>query len=219
MINSIIVIILCIIVIGILYKLDGCSQYNPQVSDINTLNTEHYVDIEGLNNKVQSLEKENLELLKLSDSLSLELYQFIARNKKKLKNGGSATIVESNIKANGTSKTDVIIKNADSICNPTYIDTITQFNNWITGTIIINKDSSVIQNLKIKDNFKVLIGSEKQGLFKKSKLFADIISDNPYKEISNIRSYQVTDNRKSYKLTIFGIGVGVGITTMLLLIK
>lgn len=116
-----------------------------------------------------------------------ELKSLVRSNRKLLKKQGSASVIKSETKIDTTTITQV---SKDTISGfPIYKSSVS--NNWYSISSISTKDST---NYKLNtfSNLNLTIGREKQGLFKKSKPFAIANDDNPYTNIKDMRTYQVT---------------------------
>ena len=147
--------------------------------------------------------------LENKDSLILELKKEVKKHKKNITTGGnSITIFETNTNIKNSSKTKIV---SDTLKNyPKYKSNI-NIDDWVIGNVFANKDSTKI-NLKIKNAYSVVIGSEKQGLFKKTKPYVEVINKNPFSETKSLRTYQVSlPKQKRFSLGIsvnYGIGKG-----------
>jgi hypothetical protein len=172
------------------------------------------------NAMIYTLTQQNIALAAKYDTTVAKLQKEVEKYKKDLKKGGNVTITNVETKASGSSKTDSIVYIiTDSQCPDIgYVDSITQFNGWITGTITARKDSTHISNLHIKHEFSIVNGYESNGLFKKRTPYTLLTSTNPYDSIVDLKSYN-TVIPKPNKLNIFGIGITLGVVTTLLLLK
>lgn len=177
-------------------------------------------DKDGLNrSKISVLESyrtQDFLTLQTKDKQILELQKRVKEYKDKLKEGSSVTIVK------GETVYDTIYETKDSIREIlgeiSIIDTVD--NKWITSVFGFNKDST-IYSLKVRNNYTVVIGEEKQGFLKPRKPFAEVINENPYSVTDTLRTYRVSTNTSSFDMksaTIGGISVLaiIGILTLIL---
>ena len=150
--------------------------------------------------------------LKTKDSIIIELQNEVKENKKKLKQSGSSvTIFETKSDIKHKSETQVVAR--DTIKNyifPEYKSNI-NLDEWVVGNVIANRDSTML-DIKIKNSYSIVIGSEKQGLFKKTKPYVEVTNKNPFSETESLRTYQVSlPRQKRFSLGIsvnYGIGKG-----------
>lgn len=177
-------------------------------------------DKDGLNrSKISVLESyrtQDFLTLQTKDRQILELQKRVKEYKDKLKEGSSVTIIK------GETVYDTIYETKDSIREIlgeiSIIDTVD--NKWITSVFGFNKDST-IYSLKVRNNYTVVIGEEKQGFLKPRKPFAEVINENPYSVTDTLRTYRVSTNTSSFDMksaTIGGISVLaiIGILTLIL---
>ena len=132
-----------------------------------------------------------------------ELQTLVKANMKLFKDSkGSASIIktETVIDATGETIVDDSVKD-----NPIYKSTIE--NEWYNIKTVASKDST---NVKINTfhTLSLVVGSESQGLFKKSKPFATVKDSNPYSNIKEMRVYNVSQDRKNF---VVGPYVGAGL--------
>jgi len=148
--------------------------------------------------------------LKSKDSMITKLQKVVKNYKNKISKKGNVTLFSSNSKINNKSKTnitikDTIIKNDTVYLYPEYKSDF-NLKNWVIGNTISNKDTTEI-NLKIKNEYSVIIGNERKNIFSKNKPFVEIINYNPYTDIKNVKTYKVSTPRTKR----IGIGPYVGI--------
>lgn len=173
-------------------------------------------DKDGLNrSKISTLQtsraKDFLEI-KSKDATIKELQKLVKENKNKLTDGSSVTIIKGDTQFDTVYITKETIKNV--IGDASIIDSVN--NKWISSKFGFTKDSTIF-SLKVRDDYSLIIGEEKQGLFKPSKPFAEVISNNPYSIVDTLRTYQVNDTRPEFDLksAIYG-GSIVGIILLVL---
>lgn len=169
--------------------------------------------------KIEVLETTNLKYfteLESNDVTIKKLQADVVYYKKLLAAGGSVTNVttETHIDTMFVD-TGSVVTFTDSVY-PTYLRRFDkQFKNWIKGYVKINKDSCWINQVILND-FTVVIGKEKKGLFK-SVPIALITNKNPYTKTTNLRTYQVTVPKRHWlRNTLIGVVIG-GVTTAILI--
>lgn len=170
-------------------------------------------DKDGLNrSKISVLESyrtQDFLTLQTKDKQILELQKRVKEYKDKLKEGSSVTIIK------GETVYDTIYETKDSIREIlgeiSVIDTVD--NKWITSVFGFNKDST-IYSLKVRNNYTVVIGEEKQGFLKPRKPFAEVINENPYSVTDTLRTYRVSTNTSSFDMKSATIG-GISVLTIL----
>lgn len=143
---------------------------------------------------------ENLE------GINKELQQELKKEKGKLKDGGSITIINSGTTYSG-SATSTTIPFGNSDCDSVIIGQ-NKDTTWIKWKVRTTKQTTTL-DLKTKDKFKVVIGSEKAGLFKKREPYVEVTSSSPFSDIKSMRAVEVKDTRKPF--ISFGIQIGYGI--------
>lgn len=155
--------------------------------------------------KIQIIEtSRERDFLKIQskDSTITELQDLL--KKSKINKRGSVTVIKTSTKVNTKTQTQV----KDDIY-------LSHFNldNWVIGNTIASRDSTEI-NLKIKNDYSVVIGNESQGWFKKPKMFVEVTNNNPYTDIKTLRTYKVVSPReKKFGLgPIIGYGIGSNTT-------
>jgi len=172
-----------------------------------------------LENKTKVLETTNVKLLKelqSKDESIIKLKQQVEYYKNKLSSGSSVTVVTTETNASGSNVNEPIEYTFDCDSTfPIYKSNIKNFGEWITGNVIASKDSTSI-NLKIKNDFNIVIGEEKQGFLKPKKPIAIITNENPYTDVKDMKVYRVAIKPKHTARNI-GIGVLTGFTTGLII--
>ena len=162
--------------------------------------------------RIDFVEAQNVnQLLKIrtSDFEVKELQSLVEKYKSELKKKGSATIIKGETVINTITK-EVIVK-GDSIY-PTYIGTV-NLQEWVVAKIEASKDSIGL-DLKVKNDYLVVIGREKSGFLGlgKGTPFVEVTNNNPYTETKSIITYSVTDEKPRK----FGVGIiaGYGVTAV-----
>lgn len=211
-----IVILLCtvIIVVIMLLYLRECEngkikeEVNLLKSTSDTLVTKKNKD-GSETSSISLLQASNLKLLlqlETKDQTILWLQKEVESERSKIKNGGSVTVLQGTTDYTGTASTTIQpIMNGDSLLEYISQDSDTT---WIKWRTIANKNKTTL-DLTIKDKYKVVIGSEKVGLFKR-KPVVEVTSYNPYSGVKSMRAFEVKDTRKN-RLSL-GLQFGYGIT-------
>lgn len=168
-------------------------------------NKEHYkTDVVSANSPKDFIKSDprDEELKELRDKV--EFYR------KQLKNKGNVSNIKTVTTLNKTVET--VIKDTvyvDSLGRqfPTYVNHI--HDPWIDGKIETNKDSAKI-DIKIKNNYSVVIGEDKTGFLGlgKPKTFAEVVNHNPYTETKSLKVY-VTDKPKRKPIWLYTLGIGI----------
>lgn len=160
--------------------------------------------------KIEVLETTDAETflkLKSKDSTINELKILVEKNKKLLKKKGSAVIIKGETKIDTITNT-IVIK-----------DTITGIDiyrsniktKWYNIETIAKKDSTQ-HFIKTFSNLSLIIGLEKQGLFKKPKPYGIASDENPYTDIKDMRIYNVSlPEIKNFSLAP-SINIGTNLT-------
>jgi len=167
---------------------------------------------------LQTQELEDFLRIQTADSTVTNLQELISDYKKRLKHKGSATIIESSTNVVTTSPTVVYYdstsysgtsKTKPSDVMPIYSSNF-NLKGWVIGEVIASEKETKIE-MSIKNKYSLVIGEEKQGLFKKRKPFAEVTNENPYTRIKTLRTYQISKSR----VKRIGIGPFFGVDTNL----
>lgn len=206
-----------IIVVVMVFIFRGCGNTDKEKVTV----YEHLEDSTNyFKNKLKETVAENIVLatqnintfldIKSKDNLIVSLQARVKQYKNQLKEGGSVVDFGTSTLVDKTVATivDSLPINDSLSCEPKYSASFRD--KWIQYEIHSSKDSTKLK-LMTEDNYSVIVGEEKQGLFKKKKDFADVISSSPYARVKQVRSYEVKDTRKPSRLSI-GIQGGYGIT-------
>lgn len=161
--------------------------------------------------KIQVLETSNPKdfvNIKSNDKEVQDLQKLVKTYQDKLKKKGSATIFETTTEI-GTqipTKVDTIYVPKDGLVvkKPVYYSSF-NLGGWVEGNTKATEDSTQV-NLKVRNEYSVIIGEESQGWFKPRKPFVEVINKNPYSETDKLRTYQV----QTPAVKRFGIGPFVG---------
>ena len=202
-----------VIIIAILYFTNISSQKeakenaNLVISLNDTLKT--WKDKDSLSHaKIQIIETERTKdflSLQSKDEEIIKLQKTVKQYEKQIKNQGSVT--------NFTSETKIITKDSlvtDSVCGKCSFY-FSNSNPWFSVDASIYPSEKLNQlnlslDLKVKNEYSVIVGEEKQGLFKKPKPFVEVLNHNPYSETKSLRTYQVSNN---VRVKRFGIGPNI----------
>lgn len=142
--------------------------------------------------------------LESKDQQIIELQNEVKKYKSWLSNQGSVTIFKNITKFDTVYKTSII---PSEFNDSTFLAEIS--NEWIQ-TKFGYKNDSTFYNLMVYNKYSVVLGEDKEGLFKKSKSFVEITNHNPYSETTSLRTYQVTQKKKHFSI---GPQLGLGITS------
>ena len=202
-----------VIIIAILYFTNISSQKeakenaNLVISLNDTLKT--WKDKDSLSHaKIQIIETERTKdflSLQSKDEEIIKLQKTVKQYEKQIKNQGSVT--------NFTSETKIITKDSlvtDSVCGKCSFY-FSNSNPWFSVDASIYPSEKLNQlnlslDLKVKNEYSVIVGEEKQGLFKKPKPFVEVLNHNPYSETESLKTYQVSNN---VRVKRFGIGPNI----------
>ena len=208
-----IVILMVIIAIlyftNISYQKEAKENANLVISLNDTLKT--WKDKDSLSHaKIQIIETERTKdflSLQSKDEEIIKLQKTVKQYEKQIKNQGSVT--------NFTSETKIITKDSlvtDSVCgkcsfyfsnsNPWYSVDASVYPTETPNQLSLSLD------LKVKNEYSIIVGEEKQGLFKKPKPFVEVLNHNPYSETESLRTYQVSNN---VRVKRFGIGPNISV--------
>lgn len=161
-------------------------------------------DKDGLSHsKIQIIETTNANSflkLKIKDKEIIELQEQVKKYKDWLKNQGSITIFTSTTQFDTIYESKII---PSEINDSSFLAEIN--NEWIQTKFGYRNDST-FYNLKVYNKYSIVLGEEKDGLFKR-KSYVEITNYNPYSETTSLRTYQVSQNKKSFS---FGPQIGVG---------
>ena len=158
--------------------------------------------------KIQIIETEKTKdflSLQSKDKDIIKLQKTVKQYEKQIKNQGSVT--------NFTSETKITTKDSlvtDSVCGKCSFY-FSNSNPWYSVDASVSPTETPNQlslslDLKVKNEYSVIVGEEKQGLFKKPKPFVEVLNHNPYSETESLRTYQVS----TPKLKRWGVGPQIG---------
>lgn len=207
---AILVVIIAILYFtNISYQKEAKENANLVISLNDTLKT--WKDKDSLSHtKIQIIETERTKdflSLQSKDEEIIKLQKTVKQYEKQIKNQGSVT--------NFTSETKIITKDSlvtDSVCGKCSFY-FSNSNPWFSVDASIYPTETPNQlslslDLKVKNEYSVIIGEEKQGLFKKPKPFVEVLNHNPYSETESLRTYQVSNN---VRVKRFGIGPNISV--------
>lgn len=156
---------------------------------------------------IETLRVKDFLDIKTKDEEIKELQQLVKTYKDRLKNKGSVTIFDSNTNVDIKTPTKVdtvFIDNNGEVIKKLVFKSEFNLQDWVIGTTEATEDSTSIK-LKVKNEYNVIIGEESQGIFKKPKIFVEVINKNPFSETTKLRTYQVS----SKPIKKFGVGPNV----------
>ena len=145
----------------------------------------------------------------VKDKETKELQNVVKENKNRLGKQGSVTkfngIIEFEKEIPTLRDTIYIPKDGLVIKKPVYNSSF-DMDGWVTGSVKASEDSTKI-NLRIKNDYTVIIGEEKTGFLGlgKRKPFVEVTNKNPYSETTSLKTYQV----ENYKIKRFGVGPNI----------
>ena len=192
---------------NISYQKEAKENANLVISLNDTLKT--WKDKDSLSHtKIQIIETERTKdflSLQSKDEEIIKLQKTVKQYEKQIKNQGSVT--------NFASETKIITKDSlvtDSVCGKCSFY-FSNSNPWfsVDASIYPTKTPNQLSlslDLKVKNEYSVIVGEEKQGLFKKPKPFVEVLNHNPYSETESLRTYQVSNN---VRVKRFGIGPNI----------
>jgi len=189
---------------NISYQKEAKENANLVISLNDTLKT--WKDKDSLSHtKIQIIEtKRTKDFLSLQskDEEIIKLQKTVKQYEKQIKNQGSVTNFASETKI--TTKDSLV---TDSVCGKCSFY-FSNSNPWfsVDASIYPTKTPNQVGlslDLKVKNKYSVIVGEEKQGLFKKPKPFVEVLNHNPYSETESLKTYQVSNN---VRVKRFGIG-------------
>ena len=206
-ITILMVIIVILYFTNISYQKEAKENANLVISLNDTLKT--WKDKDSLSHtKIQIIETERTKdflSLQSKDEEIIKLQKTVKQYEKQIKNQGSVT--------NFASETKIITKDSlvtDSVCGKCSFY-FSNSNPWFSVDASIYPTKTLNQlslslDLKVKNEYSVIVGEEKQGLFKKPKPFVEVLNHNPYSETESLKTYQVSNNVRTKR---FGIGPNI----------
>lgn len=152
--------------------------------------------------------------IKSKDETIKWLQKEVKDNKAKIKDGGSISVIGTEVYFTGSNGTIVAfdtkpVKIGDTVYYyPTYKSN-SKDTTWVDYNITANKDSTHV-DFKVKNKYSVVIGETRDKWYKKKYPIVEVTNKNPYDKIKTLKAFEVKDSR-SNRLGL-GIGVGVGVT-------
>ena len=144
--------------------------------------------------------------IKTKDDTIKKLQDLVAKYKKQLNNGGSATIIQTVTEYDTTYVSNIHL---DTIYFPTATLLDSVRNRWISSHFgFINGNTTF--SLSVDNVYSVVIGEENRGLFKKTRTFAEVTNHNPYTKTKVLRTYQVAKKKQSH----WGIGPNFSVSAI-----
>lgn len=187
-----------------------------ELTEVATDSLKTWKDKDGINRArirvFESQEAKTFLRFKTTDSLILALQTKVAEFQKELKNSGSVTIFKTETRIDTVLK-EVVITSHDTIIgedgfvyiHPEYSKRF-NLNDWVKGKITMNSQELRLDSISLKNVYSVVIGEEKQGLFKKPIPFVEVSNESPYSETNAVRTYRVTKAKRK----MFGLGLYAG---------
>ena len=215
-ITSIVSIVLIIILSFFIVK--SCNQdkiISEKTNLINALNdtVKIWKDKNGISHsKTEVIKTSSInDFLKqnVKDKETKELQNVVKENKNRLGKQGSVTkfngIIEFEKEIPTLRDTIYIPKDGLVIKKPVYNSSF-DMDGWVVGSVKASEDSTKI-NLRIKNDYTVIVGEEKTGFLGlgKRKPFVEVTNKNPYSETTSLKTYQV----ENYKIKRFGVGPNI----------
>jgi len=144
--------------------------------------------------------------IKTNDSTVIHLQKVVKDYKGKL---ASATVLGTSTNDAGSSSTttdyDTIYTDTGSYISPVYKSNWDE--EWSVGKIVATKDS-ISRQIKIKNDFEMTIGKERQGFLKKKKSVVTIKNLNPNTVTTELRTFNIQPHKNKIS---FGIGAAYGL--------
>ena len=144
--------------------------------------------------------------IKTKDDTIKKLQDLVAKYKKQLNNGGSATIIQTVTNYDTTYVSNIHL---DTIYFPTatLLDSVS--NRWISSHFgFVNGNTTF--SLSVNNDYSVIIGEENRGLFKKARTFVEVTNYNPYTKTKVLRTYQVAKKKQNH----WGIGPNFSVSAI-----
>ena len=158
--------------------------------------------------KIQVLETQNAKTFlafQSQDSTIKELQALVKENRRLFKkNQGTAAVVKTETKIDTTAVTTVT---KDSTTGDNIYTSMFK-SPWYDIKTTAKADSTNI-DVTTYHTLSLVIGKEKQGLFKQAKTFAIAKDDNPYSNIKDMKVYNISQDNKRF---IVGPNVGAGLS-------
>jgi len=208
--------ILIIVCILLAFSLCNSCNKSKKIEDNETIN-------EALKDSLSTYKNENGELVSRIKTISVnnissflditskeeeikDLQELVKEYKKRLKDKGSAGIVNLEGSIDQSLKTEVTFDSLETKKEllkvyPTYTS---EFNldNWVWGKITASKDTTLV-SLKYKEKVSFVIGKENTGfLGLKNEYFSDVKLENPYSKVNSFRTYNTKIHQPKFALTV-----------------
>ncbi len=165
--------------------------------------------IQGLNQKVFTQEAQvvsSTKALKQSEEEKEYLKKLHIKDVKTISNLGLEVEV---LKKQGTYKDTVIVR--DTITN--VVDTVKMASykdQWVYATVVLYPDNPVFNFGVTNLPLKIILGYQREGLFKKQTLNSVITTECPYVQINKINTIVVQPTKPLWYRIAFPVGVGIG---------
>lgn len=211
-IEKLILVIVCIFILIIVWNIPSCDnknlkQDNKLLLDLQDTLVKHRNKDGSQTAQIGILQSRNTNLilqLNTKDETIKSLQDEIKKNKDRIKNGGSISVFTTITTYQDSTKTSTSYLSDSSIVYKASSKDTT----WVKWNTISNKNSTSL-DLKVKNAYTVVIGSERVSLFKR-KSIVEVTNKNPFTDTQALRAFEVKDTRRN-KLSL-GIQGGYGIT-------
>lgn len=212
------VIITAIVIITIAISTKRCSDMEDQLNLYEAAQDtiQYYKDKNGNNvariKTLQATSANALLKMETQDESIKRLQQLVKDNKKKLKNpGSSATTMTIETVVHDT--IPVISSSGDTI-----VTGVLDKEGWVVIGITADAKNKKIEldSLKIRNEVDLIIGHDKpvdatglKRLFAKREAYADVTLKNPYSNVTEFRTFNVTEKKHNWVVSP-GVGYGIG---------
>lgn len=213
-----------LLLIALIFTVLICMKYCKKTENIVKINTiyEHINDsithyknkYNEQVNKTSLLQGDNIKLLiniKTNNKSIISLQKEVKQYKNQVKDGGNVTIIGDNTTFTATTATSITISPVNKTDSLLVYSTENKDTTWIKYKIVANKDSTNIQ-LKIKNEYTVVIGEEKISLFKKTPIVL-VTNKNPYTFINELKAFKVESKIRNHVGIGIQAGYGIGLFT------
>lgn len=207
--------ILFVIIVRQRSRIQNIEAENTNISQALTDTVRIYRDKEGKQiatiTAFQTSRKKDFLKIKSNDSVIKRLQNLVSDYGNKL-GSGTATTFNTSTHAIARSTTivtpgDTVLRHDTAFVFPTYSSKFA-LGKWVTGNTVANRDS-IIVSLKTYNEYDVIVAESEGGLFKKPKVYADVITHSPYDDINQIRAFKVAVPPQKKLGLGFSLGYGL----------
>jgi hypothetical protein len=103
---------------------------------------------------------------------------------------------------------EVEVRFVDSIPCPPFLRPFTLSHEFYSIAGSVTNTKLNLDSIQIPNTQSVVIGTKKNGVFKKNEHIVTVQNSNPYMSTGNITSYTIKKKKKWYETTSFNIGLG-----------